>query len=348
MSCGRPALQSRTGKYLVLDHDSPSTLRMPHTEAHALGMRALTRLGLAEAEARTVCDHLVDNMLCGYAFAGLPRILAMADSQEMQAPRAPVTVIHETPLSALIDGGNHVGYISVAKAADMAVEKARAGGFAVVGVCNSWFSGRNSYYLERVARAGLIGIHTASGSAMVVPSGATRPALGTNPIAFALPSRSDPLIFDMGTGATMWGEVLLKALLGEDFDEAVGVDAAGTPTKSARAIVDGGVLPFGGHKGYGLSLVIQSLGMLAGARRRRGEVLDFGFLFIVFSPTLLMPLDEFTTQLAELIGKIKALPRQPGVDEIRIPSERSFREREIRRHEGVLLERAVHDRLLAF
>src|SRR3546814_13561412 len=95
--------------------------------------------------------------------------------------------------------------------------------------------------------------------------GAKCPALRTNPLAFALPGEVDPFIFDMGTGATMWGEVLLKAFLDEEFPEEVGVDSDGVPTKRAKDIVHGGVIPFAGHKGYGLSIAIQALGLSPGA-----------------------------------------------------------------------------------
>ncbi|MGX9935602.1 Ldh family oxidoreductase [Advenella kashmirensis] len=330
----------------LIDADTPEKIRLQPQQAVHLGEAALRGIGYTEEESRIITHHLVDNSLCGYEFAGLPRILAIADSPELQNPRYPVKVIHETPVSALLDGGNHVGYISVNAGAELAIKKVRESGIAVVGVSNSWFSGRNAYYLEKIARAGYVGIHTVSGSPMVVPIGAKRPALGTNPIAFAFPAEKDPFIFDMGTGATMWGEVLLHAFLEKDFDDEVGVDANGTPTRNAKAIVQGGVVPFAGHKGYGLSLAIQALGLLAGARRRSGQVSDFGFLFIAFDPEILMPAAQFKAQLSELLQSIKALPRQDGVDEIRIPSERSQRERSLRQEQGILVQRRVYDRLM--
>lgn len=332
---------------MPIDVITSDKIKLTIEEAGALGRQALERIGLSQEDAGTVTDHLVDNMMCGYDFAGLPRILAIAESPELQKPRRPVSVVHETPISAVVDGGNNVGYISLVKAVDIAIEKAKASGISVVGVNNSWFSGRNAYYLEKISRAGFVGFHTASGPGLVVPIGATRPALGTNPLSFAFPGKPDPLIFDMGTAMTMWGEVLLMALLNQEFPEGVGVDKDGKPTISARAIAKGGVLPFAGHKGYGLSVMVQAFGVLAGAKARAGEVLDSGFFFIALSPDLLMPSAEFHRQLAEMTSKIKSLPRQPGVSEIRIPSERSFREREIHREEGVLLDRAVHERLLA-
>ena len=330
-----------------IDPDSDDTVRLSVDDASELSINVLIELGYTVDEATTITEHLVSNAVSGYTFAGLPRILAIADSPELKKPRSPVTVIRETPVSALLDGGNHVGYISVDRAAEVAIEKVRQSGVAIVGVSNSWFSGRNAYYLEKIARAGFVGIHTVSSPPVVVPIGGKRPALGTNPIAFALPGEVHPFIFDMGTASTMHGELLLKAFLDEDFPAAVGVDRDGLPTRRARAIVDGGILPFGGHKGYGLSLAIQALGLLAGAKRRNGNVSDFGFLFIAFDPGLLMPPQEFKAQLTELLAYIRSRPRMEGVDEIRIPSERAFRERELRRKQGILVPRQVHERLTA-
>jgi LDH2 family malate/lactate/ureidoglycolate dehydrogenase len=306
-------------------------------EALALGHGALRGAGLPDDEARIITEHLVDNMLCGYEFAGLPRVVAITEHPNFKLPWNDIKVVHETPTSALIDGGNHVGYAPVLRGAMLAASKAKAQGMAIVGVNNCWFSGRNAYYLERIARQGLVAIHTASGLGNVVPPGATRAVLGTNPIGFAVPTTEDPLIFDMGTASTMWGEVLLYAMLDQRFPEGIGVDSEGRPTTSAREMLKGGVLPFGGHKGYGLSIIVQALGVLAGAKRATGNVIDSGFLFIVIDPGLLMEREEFYNQMAEMLAQLRALPRQPGVNAIRIPSERAFAERARRRKEGVTI-----------
>jgi LDH2 family malate/lactate/ureidoglycolate dehydrogenase len=330
-----------------LDPDTPATVRLSVTEATTLGSRALHRLGFADDEVRIIVDQLVDNALCGYPFASLPRILAIARDAKSTQPRQPVQVVHDTPVSALLDGGNHVGYVAVYRAAQLAIDKALARQFAVVGVYNSYYSGRNAYYMEMIVKAGLVGIHLASGQPRVVPSGGTRPALGTNPLCCGFPSAQGPVIFDMGTAALQWGEVLLHAELGTPLPTGVGLDREGHPTRDARKTLLGGVLPFGGHKGYGLSFVVQALGLLAGAALARGQVQDYGFLFIAFDPGLLIPVDEFKRQVSELIDRLKATPRQPDVAEIRIPSERAFRERERRRIEGLVFDRAVVEALRA-
>lgn len=151
----------------------------------------------------------------------------------------------------------------------------------------------------------------------------------------------------MGTAALQWGEVMLHAHLGKPLPPGVGLDANVKPTQDAQAALLGGVLPFGGHKGYGLSVAVQAMGLLAGAARSQGQVQDYGFLFVVFHPGLLMPAHAFEQQVAELMQRIKDTPRQPGVDAIRIPSERAFREREQRRVEGIVLERKVVESLRA-
>ena len=87
----------------VLDQDTPDTIRLSVAEATALGEGALRSLGLPDDDVRIIIDQLLDNALCGYPFASLPRILAMAQDAKTQQPRQPVRVVHETPVSALLD-----------------------------------------------------------------------------------------------------------------------------------------------------------------------------------------------------------------------------------------------------
>jgi LDH2 family malate/lactate/ureidoglycolate dehydrogenase len=331
----------------LLDADNPDTVRLAVAEAVALGERALVRVGYGGEEARIIVDQLVDNALCGYKFAGLPRILAIAGDEKTRKARVPVKIVQETPVSALIDGGNNVGYIVAYRAAEVATGKARAAGMASVGAFNSYYSGRNAYFVEKIVREGLVALHASSAHPRVLPPGAARPMLGTNPICFGFPSDDGPVIFDMGTAALMWGEVMLHAHLGEPLPDGVGFDENGRPSRDAAAVLKGGVAPFGGHKGYGLSFAIQALGILAGAARAKGEVRDYGFLFWVVDPEVMLPGGEFKRQMSDYVREIKSAPRQPGVDEIRIPSERARRERERRRREGIVLERKVVEALRA-
>jgi len=331
----------------VQRHQPTDAVRLNIADATALGERALRGAGFDPDEARTICAHLVDAACCGYPFAGLPRILTIAEDPRTHAPKTPVRIARETEVSALIDGGNHIGYCAVEHATRVAIDKARVSRFAVVGLYNSQLSGRNAYYVEMIARADLVGIHLASAWPVVAPLGGTRPMLGTNPFCIGFPSARGPVIFDMGTASMMRGELGLRARLGEALPEGVAIDAEGRPTRDAQAATAGSILPFGGHKGYGLSFTIQALGLLAGAALAHGRVQDYAFLFIAFDPGLLVPAERFKREVDELIAEVKATPRQSGVDEILIPSERAFRERERARREGIPVDREVYDALQA-
>jgi LDH2 family malate/lactate/ureidoglycolate dehydrogenase len=227
-------------------------------------------------------------------------------------------------------------------AARAAIAKAEAHGFAVLAVTNSWMSGRSAYYVEMIARADLVAIHTAAAGLAVAPAGGLRPALGTNPIAFGMPSATGPVVFDMGTSAFMMTDLSLRERMGQLLPEGVAIDSAGRPTRDPAAAREGAVLPFGGYKGFGLALMVAALGLLAGP-----EAGDDGYLFIVFKPGLLLPLDQYKHGVSELVERIKSIPRLPGVDEIRIPGERAFRSRERLSAEGIEIDRLVHDRLRA-
>ena len=319
-------------------------------EARSLAARVIQRAGYSKDEADVIAASLLDAELCGYPALGLARSITIAEDERTRDPRTPVNVVHETPVSAQIDGGGYVGVYSLNRAVEVALDKARAKGFALVGLHNSYFSGRNAYYVEKIARAGYAVIHTASSEAYVAPLGGRECAFGTNPLAVGLPGEPDPYIFDMGTSAITRGEVVLASRLNQLLPPGVAIDAAGLPTLDAAEALKGAILPLGGtqaHKGYGLAFMIQAFGLLGGTGLTQGRAQHFGFMFIVFDPALLMPREQYAAQLAELIAAMKATPRKAGVDEIRIPSERAFRERARRQREGVKLERRLHERLLA-
>jgi LDH2 family malate/lactate/ureidoglycolate dehydrogenase len=320
---------------------------MSVAQATQFGVRALQRISFSVDEAATITATLMDAELCGYPALGLARILTIAEHVNFKNPRTPVCIEHETPVSARMDGGNYPGFYAVNRAVRVAIEKAKANRFALVGMHNSWLSGRSAYYIELIARAGFAGIHFACSEPVVVPPGGKMAALGTNPIAFGLPCEPHPLILDMATSATNNGDVVLASRLKTLLPEGVAIDKDGNPTRDPVAALAGGILTFGGHKGFGLSLIAQAMGLFAGAPLTQGRVQDFGFLFVVFDPGLLMPPEDCKRYLAALIASVKATPRQPGVDEIRIPSERAFAERERRLGEGVAVDQRIHERIAA-
>lgn len=196
-----------------------------------------------------------------------------------------------------------------------------------------------------IAKAGLVAIHTAASSRLVAPPGGLHAVLGTNPIAIAVPSSRGPIVLDMGTSAYMMTEVMLRERLGELLPEGVAIGPGGEPTRDPALARRGALLSFGGHKGFGLALMMQAFGVLAGTSSAYED--DDGYLFIAFQPDLIGPADIFNERVTQLIERVKATPRQAGVDEIRIPSERAFRARKRALREGLEIDRLVFDALVA-
>jgi LDH2 family malate/lactate/ureidoglycolate dehydrogenase len=314
-------------------------------EARALGERALRGIGYDAEEAQIIADHVIDAALCGYEYSGLAKILNIPEHPRFAQPRRPMTILRETEVSALYDGGNNNGMIAMYHAARAAIAKAAAHGIAVIGVTDSWMSGRSAYFVEMIARADLVAIHTASSGAAVAPYGGSGPVLGTNPIAFALPGADRPLVLDMGTSAFMGTDLALRVRLGTPLPEGVAIDRYGKPTQDAKEARDGALLPFGGHKGFGLGLIVQAFGLLGGASAI-GDHND-GYVFIAFRPDLLVPLADLKRDLAALIARVKAVPPLPGFTKIRIPGEQSARNRERLARDGLEIDRLVYDRLSA-
>jgi L-2-hydroxycarboxylate dehydrogenase (NAD+) len=328
-----------------LENISQDRVRLSASEARALAEQVLARIGYDAEEARIVADHVLDAALCGYEYSGLPKILNVAEHRRLREPRRPMRALHETDVSVLYDGGNNVGMVTMYHATQAAIAKARGRGFALAGVNNSWVSGRSAHYVEMIARAGLVGIHTVSSTRHVAPPGGTRAALGTNPIAFGFPTLREPVVIDLGTSAFMSTDMMFRERRGELLPEGVAIDAQGRPTRDAALARQGAILPFGGYKGFALALAMQALGVLAGSGADVEK--SYGYLVIAIKPDLLVPLDEFRRDLTGMIERVKATPRQPGVAEIRIPSERAFRERERSLREGIVIDRKIYEALLA-
>lgn len=326
-----------------MDEVSRDRVRLSASEARSLAERTLAKIGYDAQEAGIIADHVLDAALCGYEYSGLPKILNVAEHHQLRQPRRPMRALRETSLSALFDGGNNNGMVTMYHATQAAIAKAREHGMSVVGVNNSWVSGRSAHYVEMVARAGLVGIHSVSSRIHVAAPGSSGPATGTNPIAFGFPTLDEPFVVDMGASAFMGTDLIFQERRKAVLPEGVALDAHGAPTRDPAQVHT--ILPFGGYKGFALALAMQALGVLAGSAL--GEDKTYGYLIMAIKPDALVPLEDFRRDMSAMLARVKATPRQPGVDEIRVPSERAFRERARHLREGIEIDRQIYDALLA-
>ena len=318
-------------------------VRLSAAEAQTLAEETLRRTGYDAGEARIIAGHCVDAALCGYEYSGLPKILNVVEHRQLRQPRRPMRPIRETPLSVLFDGGNNNGMVTMYRATQVAIAKAREHGMSVVGVNDSWMSGRSAHYVEMIARGGLVGIHTVSSRIHVAAPGSKDPATGTNPIAFGFPTQDEPFVVDLGTSAFMGTDLIFQERRKAVLPDGVAIDSNGQPTRDPAQVH--ALLPFGGYKGFALALSMQAFGILAGSAL--GDDKTYGYLIVAIKPDMLVPLDDFRRDVSAMLARVKATARQPGVEEIRIPSERSFRERARALREGIEIDRPMYEALKA-
>jgi len=240
-----------------------------------------------------------------------------------------ISIVRDSTLSALVDGSWNQGMVVLSRAAELARVKAQAHGFGIVGTRRSnSATGAIGYYVRQLAQAGMIGFVCSGSMELMAMHGSAEPFLGTNPIAIGIPSAGHPIVLDMATAAIAWYGLHLARAQGESIPHGVAYDSAGKLTTDPAAALSGAIKAFGGYKGAALALIVEVLTRpLVGATRKPdGKKLDWGNLVFAIDPTLLADdLGSFQAGVSELMARIKALRRLPGVEEILVPGERGDR-----------------------
>lgn len=279
----------------------------------------------------------MDCELRGLGYGGLARAISIAERINRQGDhRSPIAMLHETPVSARLDGGDHIGYVVAQRATGVAIEKAGAAGIAVVGASNTWYTGMLSYYAEMAAARGLVSMIASNASPWVAPHGATEGRLGTNPICFGFPSADDPIILDIGTSAIIHAEVTLARRLGNELPDQVAYDRDGLPTRDPVAALAGAFAAWGGHKGSGLAIVVQLLGILAGSPAIPRELAGFGYLIVAMRPDLMGPAEIFRENASAFAEAVRSARPAADGPPVRMPFDRSRRERARRLAENAI------------
>jgi LDH2 family malate/lactate/ureidoglycolate dehydrogenase len=307
-------------------------------EARRLITRALEHLGVDAHAVDVTCGHLLDAEIRDRG--GLERLFVLAETAQRHGlPHGePPVVVRETDTTALVDGGGTVGYAAGARVTELAVAKARRHGIAVVGANHHRYSGVLGLYVERAAREGLVAIAVSTGTLPVIaPHGGREARLCTNPIAMGFPSTGDPIVWDAATAAVAGTTLARLSAEGLPLPEGSAVDAEGRPTLDPVAALAGALLPWGGHRGSGLAVTIQLLGMLCGLGVAGDGPADWeaALLMIAIDPAGLGPGAAYRAGVAELADHIRATPAADGRLAVRMPSDRSMAARARRLRDGL-------------
>eukprot|EP00191_Tetraselmis_sp_GSL018_P003381 CAMPEP_0177610046 /NCGR_PEP_ID=MMETSP0419_2-20121207/19517_1 /TAXON_ID=582737 /ORGANISM="Tetraselmis sp., Strain GSL018" /LENGTH=812 /DNA_ID=CAMNT_0019105219 /DNA_START=292 /DNA_END=2727 /DNA_ORIENTATION=- len=288
------------------------------------GLRAL---GHSEQDCSVIADVLMYAQLRGNN-QGIIKI--PTGGVDRLPEQKPPTVEHETRLSALINGNDSAGIVTLHNAMQLAKVKCREAGFGIVGTNHTSSStGALGYYVSEIAKDGLLGFAMATSPEFVAPHGARQPVFGTNPIACAVPSGSGaPLVVDMATSAyTLFGLFEAKTA-GRDIPEGVAYDSQGLPTTDPAAALPtagGAIRVFDrSHKGSALALLVELLAgaAVSAAVEDKMSEKNWGNLIVAVDPGLLGDPAAFRSRVDAVLRRVKSAATVPGVDEVILPGER--------------------------
>ncbi len=299
--------------------------------------RAVAAQGFDRADTEVVLDIIMYAQLRGN---NQNVIKLLGAGMPADAAAGEITTVKDTKLSALLDGSWNQGMVVLSRATQLAIDKAQAHGFGIVGTqrTNSP-TGAIGYYARWMAEQGLIGFVCSGAPELMAMHGSYEPFLGTNPLAIGIPSAGKPLVFDMATAAIAWYGVILARAEGDTVPEGVAYDSEGRLTTDPEAALAGAIKAFGGYKGAALALIVETLTRpLVGATRKEdGSKLDWGNLVFAIDPELLADdLETFQAGVSDLLKRVKQLKKLPGVDEILTPGERGDRVFELNTAAGAL------------
>ena len=297
-------------------------------DARSLVEDVMKALGHDKDDSWIIADHIIDCELRGLTYGGLPRVVSISERTGRTGKAdKPVETLHETPVSARLAGNDNIGYVVAYRATEMAIAKAKTSGISMIGADGNWYTGMLSYYAEMAAAEGLLTMIISNATPWVAPHGSIDGRFGTNPVCYGFPSTADPIIWDIGISSIMHAEVMLARRLGEQIPEGRAFDPEGNPTTDPSAALDGAFTPWGGHKGSGLGMVVQLLGILAGSPVEVPDLADFGYMMITMKPDLMMPEQEYRQKVTDYAESVRSARPVAGGAPVRMPFDRSVRVR---------------------
>jgi L-2-hydroxycarboxylate dehydrogenase (NAD+) len=343
--------------------------RVEPTVLRTFVLNLLREVGVPDEDAGVTADVLVAADLRGIDSHGVARTRRYVEGLRdgVMKARPDIQVVHETAVTALVDGGAGLGQVVGVKAMKLAVEKGLQSGAGFAAVRNSNHYGIAGYYSMMALERGLIGISMTNSAPLVVPTFGKDAVLGTNPLSVAVPTgRERPFVLDMSTAVVTRGKLEEYERHGQPLLEGWATDRRGLNATSASEVLQdlkenlgGGLLPLGGagedlggHKGYGLALLVDILcGVLSGAGYARtvyakdesGEPFpaDIGHFFGALQVGAFRPLSEFQESIDGLIRMLRTSAKAEGQDRIFIHGEKEWEAADERKRLGIPLHPKV-------
>ncbi len=323
---------------------------VPVETLRAFMYQVFHKCGVPEEDARICADVLIASDIRGIPSHGVNRLKMYYDriKQGILSPITQFEIVRETETTAVVDGHHGMGHVIGYKSMQLAMEKARRYGMGAVAVRNSSHFGIAGYYALMAAEAGMIGLAFTNARPSVAPTFSVEPMLGTNPIAFACPTDEEfPFCFDAATSITQRGKIEVLARLGKPTPAGWVIGRDGSLATDTHAILKGipkgeyALLPLGGpgeemggHKGYGLSVMVELLcaALQGGAFLKDLSGFDehgnprphqLGHFFMAIDIEHFVPLEDFKRTVGSILRALRAAEKAPGAERIYTAGEKA-------------------------
>jgi len=338
------------------DNMANASITIPVDNIREFCTNLFIKIGLAEHEANVMAESLLCADLRGVKSHGIVRIPTYLKRVEAGVlnPRANIEIEKKQQATALINANNGFGQIAAYRGMNLAMDLAEASGIGFVGVRHSNHFGICSYYAMLALERDMIGIVFTNASPAMAPYGTSKPLLGTNPIAFAIPAGHEvPIVLDMSTSVVARGKIRLAMQKNEKIPLGWALDEEGNPTDDPEKALKGSLVPIGGVKGSGLSLVIDILCGVLTNTTLTGEVKNItdlssvsktGHILCALNVSSFIDVGLFKSNVDVVIRKIKSLP-SVGDGPIFLPGEIEYNLAMKSKRGGIPVEVRVIDEL---
>lgn len=316
---------------------SETEILVPVTEIEEVLKRVFGKDLLPEREAAVLIDTLIDAELRGVKSHGLSRVKMYRQKLINGSIVVPTRLVRNAERQAVarMDGQDGLAQWIAHQAMADAIEKAAVHGIGAVSVRNSQHFGTAGFYANMAAERDMVGMAFTNASPRLAPWGGAQPMLGNNPFSIALPTHMAgvPFVLDISNAVSSAGRIRLAVKRGEQIPDTWALDKKGEPTTDPKAALDGILLPFGGHKGYGITLAVSMLTSLlaAGVPDAQVETMDdpnrvqrVSHFFIAINIDFFLPISEFKQEMRALVDRLHATPALPHTKKIYYPGERGY------------------------
>jgi L-2-hydroxycarboxylate dehydrogenase (NAD+) len=330
--------------------ESKDSTRMAWEDLQQWLVKIFEACHLSPSDAGIAARALVKASLRGVDSHGIARTAMYCERlrRKVANPNPEISMQRVAQAASLVDGDNGLGLVVGHRAMAEAIAIARTCGIGLAGVKNSGHYGMGALYILQAIESRCVGMAFTNASPALPVWGGRTKFLGTSPFAAGAPAGlSGPFVLDMACSVVARGKLKFAAQRGESIPEGLALDRQGRPTTDGAEAFEGVVLPTGGVKGAGLSMLMEVLsGVFTGAAFG-GEVrnpftgLDgpqgTGHFFMAMKADLFMSLESFETRMQTLTRRVKEQPRAQGFDEILMPGEPETRTEQKRLRQGIPL-----------